>query len=403
MRHIENRRMLLKGLVGAAIGTTVAEAAQKDSQPSKALVSARHFDAVGDGKTDDTRALQRAFDQGGLLILPGGTYCYSALRATKPLIVQGHGARSAVLRKTSADGDGITVESPQVHFRDIGLDASVKQTGGCFLRWPDKVWEVSLTNFTIEGAFIGVRNAAAYRTQIEQGSIRNSAGGAGSACIVVDGGNDHFVRCVTADNPKNQMPESGIRIEQTGCINLTDVDIIDCGKDLWLHPSGNGAGVFSVFAVNCFFDTAACGVAIEGAKNYAVQRCVFTNCWFSSHTDRGIAITGDGVIDTLSFVNCQIMFNAKGGVDFGAGTNLALQDSTISANGPFGVRLAASDSRITGNKIGSSPAPGMKGHDIGILVADGDFNLIQGNHLRGNVKSLDGHPGENSKVDSNIA
>ena len=90
-------------------------------------------------------------------------------------------------------------------------------------------------------------------------------------------------------------------------------------------------------------------------------------------------------------------------MDLGAGTNLALQDSTISANGPFGVRIAASDSRITGNKIGSTPAPGMKGHEAGILAAGGDFNLIHGNHLRGNGKSIEGTPGGNSKVEANLA
>jgi hypothetical protein len=397
------RRRFIRGIVATAVTAGLVESASgQETRPSGDIRCVRDFGTTGDGKTDDTAALQRALDHGGMILLPGGTYCFTTLRATRPLILQGEGARSAILRKTSPDSEGIIVQSPQVHLRDLGFTAGVEQTGGCYLRWREEVWEVSLTNFTMEGAFIGVRNAAAYRTQIEQGSIRNSAGGAGSACIVIDGGNDHFIRCVTADNPKQHMPESGIRIEQTGCINLTDVDIIDCGRDLRLRPSGSGGGVFSVFAVNSFFDTATCGLSVECEKGYNVARCLFTNCWFCSHTDRGIAISGEGTVDTLSFVNCYIMFNAKGGVDLGAGTNVALQDSTISACGPFGVRVACSDSRITGNKIGSTPAHGMEGHDTGILAAGGDWNLISQNHLRGNKRAIGGAPGEHSKVDAGL-
>src|SRR5689334_23040137 len=114
-RDIERRRGLLKGLIGAAIGTSMAELArgaggagarEQATQPSAALIaSSRDFGAVGDGKADDTAALQRAFDHGGLVIVAAGTYCYSELRAGKPLILQGEGARSSIFRKTSPGGD----------------------------------------------------------------------------------------------------------------------------------------------------------------------------------------------------------------------------------------------------------------------------------------------------------
>jgi hypothetical protein len=70
------RRGLLLSAAASALAARSRSAA-RPAAPAEAL-SAASFGAVGDGKTDDTAALQRALDaaarQGGLLVIPPGTY-----------------------------------------------------------------------------------------------------------------------------------------------------------------------------------------------------------------------------------------------------------------------------------------------------------------------------------------
>lgn len=401
-----DRRDLLKGMFAGAVGVAVhrpfAHADPVTTPVPTQLVTVRDFGAAGDGRTDDTVALQRALDHGGLILLPAGNYCHRDLHATRPVILQGEGARTSVLQKTTPTSAGLTVSSPQVHLRDLGFSAAVTQTAGCFLHWTDKAYEVSLRDFTMQGAFVGVRNSARFRTDVERGSLRNAATGPGSCALLVDGGNDHYVRAVTTDNPADRMPESGIRVESTGCLNLTDCDIIHCGTDLLLRPTEPGKGVFSLFAVNCFFDTATTGLAIESASGCAVERCKFANCWFSSHTGAGLVIDGNGIIDTIEFTNCHVLFNAAGGADLRAGANLAIQDSTLAGNDPFGLRLGSrtADCRITGNKIGSTST--IKGHPTGILIDGATSHLVANNNLRGNARAIVGSFGDTVRLSSNL-
>ncbi|SMF58959.1 Pectate lyase superfamily protein [Tistlia consotensis] len=107
------RRDLLAGTLGAGLGLATLSAvlpARAGTLPPAGQLDARDFGAVGDGRADDTAALQQALDtafgqlHGGLLTIPPGTYRVTApLRvetAAKPagnlthaLTIQGRGAR----------------------------------------------------------------------------------------------------------------------------------------------------------------------------------------------------------------------------------------------------------------------------------------------------------------------
>lgn len=85
------RRGLLAGSIGAGLGLSAAmlpgTEARATTPPTNTL-DAASFGAVGDGTTDDTAALQTAFDaairerNGAVLVIPPGTY-----RITRPLLV----------------------------------------------------------------------------------------------------------------------------------------------------------------------------------------------------------------------------------------------------------------------------------------------------------------------------
>src|SRR5690606_25962333 len=108
------RRDGLAGTLWAGVGLTAASAARAETPAAahagRQMIAAADFGAVGDGRADDTAALQRALEtairerRGGLLVIPPGDY-----RVTRTLrietenkprgnipracLVQGRGAR----------------------------------------------------------------------------------------------------------------------------------------------------------------------------------------------------------------------------------------------------------------------------------------------------------------------
>lgn len=74
-----SRRHVLAGGTTAAFGSLPVAAAAGRRPPAERMLSAAAFGAVGNGSTDDTQALQTAFDEtfrsgGGFLLIPPGTY-----------------------------------------------------------------------------------------------------------------------------------------------------------------------------------------------------------------------------------------------------------------------------------------------------------------------------------------
>jgi hypothetical protein len=81
------------GLAGASFLTAPAGAQpahESTATPHQDVLNARDFGASGNGKTDDTSALQRAIDaaapQGGIVFLPPGNYLVSSQLRVKPLV-----------------------------------------------------------------------------------------------------------------------------------------------------------------------------------------------------------------------------------------------------------------------------------------------------------------------------
>jgi hypothetical protein len=124
-----NRRELFAAGTGAMLAATPAYAGDLLRHPPAgggkgSLVSVADFDAVGDGRTDDTRALQAALDAtfndaddsgGRVLVIPPGAYVVTKTlivdlnrqgkkQPTRQSVVQGHGA---VLLSEIEDGSDV--------------------------------------------------------------------------------------------------------------------------------------------------------------------------------------------------------------------------------------------------------------------------------------------------------
>src|SRR5579863_9107164 len=93
--HLFNRRDLARAaVIGGASVLLGSVALGKSAQPSQgSLLDARKLGAVGDGSTDDTRSLQRAFDEAaamsGGVFLPPGIYVAEELHVRPGIAVIG--------------------------------------------------------------------------------------------------------------------------------------------------------------------------------------------------------------------------------------------------------------------------------------------------------------------------
>lgn len=126
-----NRRDLARGAMfgGASLLFSGAAQASADAPEKRGFFDAREFGATGDGKTDDTRALQRALDAAaevsGAVFVPPGIYVTHELRVSAGVALVGipawnyNGPGGSVLRLASGDstcllnltdGRGATIE-----------------------------------------------------------------------------------------------------------------------------------------------------------------------------------------------------------------------------------------------------------------------------------------------------
>lgn len=402
--EVARRRRFLTGAVAAALGAaavTAPESASARADNRGPWLSAKDFGAEGDGKTDDTAALRKAIAAvpaaGGRLFFPAGSYRITGeLTLTHPIDVEGAGEESTWIEVDMPAGDVIRVAAGGVHLRSLGFRAKVKRVGGAYVNFTPQGNQSSLEHFEMHGPFVGVNMASGATLYVEKGSIREIEPGPGTAGITVTGGNDHYIRCVTMDNVETAQPAAGIWIQDSGCVNITDCDIIHCTKALYV------TGGASIYAINTFFDTSVNGIYIAPSPTGIMLRSHFIGCWTSSHTDRGVVIANRRV-DSVDFIGHHCFFNAKDGMVFADGKNVKVQGCSVVENGGVGVRVgaAARNVIVTGSKIGSTSV--SKGNTHGVSIEPGaDYVLICNNDLSGNTQSAVQGSAPHQEVSANL-
>jgi hypothetical protein len=116
--------------------------AQTQRNSTQAFASIRDYGARGNGKTDDTLAIQKALDTGDLIVLPKGIY-----RTTKTLIIRsnntvlmGHGPYATIL---AYEGTGPAImanaSTPKTLYwcglRGMRIEATNKKQTGPIIKW----------------------------------------------------------------------------------------------------------------------------------------------------------------------------------------------------------------------------------------------------------------------------
>ena len=342
-------------------------------------------DYVHSGTYDRTTDIQQAINDcaaggGGLVHMPTGTYPVTHLTLPGKITLSAANPYSTTLLSLTADQDVLTVTGRGSRICNLGFKSTLPRTAGRYLYLTPTSRATYIDNFLMEGAFIGVGVNTGATCYLEHGEIINGSSLPGSAGIQVEQGYDLSISHVLMDNPHDQQPSAGIHVINSGDLRLFGCNIIHCTNDLLIN------GGFSIYATDCFFDTATCGILIHALT--PVERCHFHGCWTSSHTGHGVLIAPNSPsrIDTIEFSGHHSFFNGNDGIHLGMGNNLKVQNSSCcnnSAGSGVGVGEKARHVLITGNKLGSTGS--MEGNAYGCYLISGCYYvLISDNNLLGN-------------------
>ncbi|MBT2180489.1 hypothetical protein KKP06_21985 [Ralstonia pickettii] len=366
------------------------------------------------GVADSTTCLQNAILAGAnkLLFIAPGNYKVTSLNVSSPIWIFTGGAGSVTFTETAATGDMFTVSANDVYITGLGFASSVTRTAGAYVNFTSSTNRVVLRDFFMTGAYLGVHLTCAAECRIEDGTIFGGATTAGSAGILVDGGNDQYINKITMDAPAGSQPAAGIQVVQTGALNITDSDIIHHTADLLINP-GSGQSVASLYALNTYFDTAVRGVSIAPTGTGIVLRLHFIGCWTSSHTDTGFFVSSasTGALSGIELIGHHAILNAGSGALFNNGTtnpdSVKVIGGDFAGNGQNGIAFGAGVSNFIVEGAHSGAYVGQSGNGAwGLLVAAGASNnyIINGNLMVGNTTGSisDGGTGSSRRVTNNL-
>lgn len=153
---------------GGNAGEVVLANSSSTTQWGQEMYDVKAFGAVGDGTTDDSAAIQAAFDAahanvGGIVFIPQGIFKITVPITVYPFQqVWGTGPNSSVIKQFTASTAGLVLHDGQYNtFRDFSIitNGGAHTAGaGLLLDWISNgnVEQIQLMNLLITGFFIGV-------------------------------------------------------------------------------------------------------------------------------------------------------------------------------------------------------------------------------------------------------
>jgi polygalacturonase len=286
-----------------------------------AVVSVRNFGAMGNGSTDDTKAIQAAIDalpsSGGTIVVPNGTYMINAL-------------------------DGVSLRS---HTRlSLASGAALKAIGNSAQRsWMVKVWNVNNVEI-VGGGVIG-----------ERYSHHGSTGEWGYG-INISSSDKVYVHDVTIQDCWGDGLLIGAIGSGTGMVEATNVTLNrvksknNRRQGMSITPSNR------VYVVNSSFTGSngtapQSGIDVEPRAQGWASQVRLENTTLSGNAGNGLEVHHN--VDALSLYKVTAENNKGFGVYTGGPKNVSITDSALSQNYLFGVDLSADTSYVTmaGNTI----------------------------------------------------
>lgn len=257
-----------------ATGTTAAPVTAPQAGPGSEY-NVRHFGAQGDGVTDDTAAIQKAIDAGGVTFFPAGTYLTGTLEARLGTVLKGvtrsayaypvPGTQSSTLKlKSGTNGHllhGATgINNVQIH--DLAFDGNkAGNTSGDIIHLDDAaaqdtswhLYDCYFDNAPHDGLYVGTGRQAVkvQRTWVmraaNNGIVMNGADMGLDTCLIgLSGSNGVYVGAWVSRLSDCDIWSSGA----SGVViasGIQMVSLIGCGIDRnsqqGLYLSGSATAV----------------------------------------------------------------------------------------------------------------------------------------------------------------
>lgn len=306
-------------------------------------VSVKDFGAVGDGIVDDTAAIQSAMSAAtGAVYAPAGQYKITAnIQIMTRLFGDGPTATTFNIFGSGYDGFTLANHSSSIESLGITTNGGYRTSGAGIALSPSKRSQ-KVRDFKMSNQFVGVQvGDGCVISMIESGEIINCTPTTGVG-IQILGGNDTFITHIVMDNAAVE-PASGIQIQKTDAVWMTDNDCIHCGNGLAIIPDGSiGQYITWIFGTSNAFDSSniGSGTFINAKNGASIRGIELVNHWSATNAQYGVSITADSnastTIDGVKLIGPRILNNGKHGIYVSAPTtkvnNLAILDATISGN-----------------------------------------------------------------------
>lgn len=421
---VTRRRMLTMGAAGVAgaLAFDTIRSAPADAATNGNLtvynVKDPPYLAVGNGVANDAGAIQSALTAcgasgGGVVYLPPGTYnVASTLSIANPGVhLRGSGTTGTLVRTTSPTADIINVTAWETSVRELRLDSTVTRTAGSAIRM-SSVHQSVVDGVNMRNQFNGINMVSDTATIfISNGYWSNfRPGGVG---LWVQDSNDQFISNIVmeqADYEAN-VPTAGIRIQRSGGIWVTNVDVIRMGVGLLVDPPASKPVYWMTFLA-AFFDGCTSGIMIRPQFGCpGVLGCTFTSCWTSTSVNDGVLLDGTlATIDGMQFLGHRSFNNGRDGFRvMGSGTsNWWIDASGFSGNSRSasnvadGVRVVGAHGYFAIRNSKCGPQAGyFNTQRYGVYVDSGSFSyMITGCYTSGNVSG--GHIAPGGTLGTNL-
>jgi hypothetical protein len=389
------------------------------------FVSVKDFGATGDGSTNDTAAIQAAFNAGGNIYFPPGTYNYTSLTINVAARIVGANQRgssttSAKLNCTSSAsatqrilvGDGIT-ELYGVSFEHL-LFTAPSAPNGAIIKFnycaESGVYDCQF--FTLNLTARGISYYQCNTLRFERVRIVNPTG----AGIYGEGDDTHrsdvitFINVIISGDSTSAQTHMPNAIEANGFVNtLTfhSCQFVDCGRGIYRH---NTIGATNRGEFVLAHDVEVDFPYYEAVRIAAGNGIYLVNCYLhGSITTHNLQIDYNATtsIDTVSVVGGQITGAYKAGV-YQNGNFVKISDVEISGNSLQssgthpGVLIGANSisTILTANHIGVRTGYQSATQSYGVQITAGAQQVvIANNDLRNNVTGpiLNSGTGANSE------
>lgn len=316
-------------------------------------VNAKSYGATGDGSTNDTAAIQAAFDAtpaNGSLYLPAGAYSVTNLTANKSIRIIGDGPenKSRLIVRAGTTGDVLTINPSTLthHIELYGFSVDVTAAAAANGIYLNNVDSVFMQQVKVRGGSIGFRLGSCAGSVFQSCWAYNQSQAGWQVSDAAAIGNN-WGNCIvyqttgaTVDMVAGWEILNGNDFQLDGCRVLrapgTARKLYYGIKATYTSADTNAY----IFMTNCEFD-AITDLTVNGGVSAAAwfQNCHMvkaTNCWFSAYdvatgpVPKQPPVKIDGGSD-MTFVNCWM--NGAGVAFLNAPTRLTFAFNSFPQSG----------------------------------------------------------------------